>query len=248
MKNPIIFAALFLFFYSLTIEADDTTATVVPNVPPSISDAVSASAPDVSPSTIPASPASTALTLGGSIAPHQPTTISIPAIGSIVIAINKKYIHDPKVKKLYKLLGVTGSPRMLHFVDHQDVRLLNAQDNVFVIRQRSFMGILLFLRHAVEFTPDAVQQGLIDMIKNPNGTYYDLTKITRGLLRIHVSNSRPAGLVNVKVFYRNHWFYIADNDIASKKTFALLAQIYNLLASEEATPRPILTIPIGLPY
>ncbi len=197
---------------------------------------------------VPASPTSTALNLGGSIAPSQPNMITIPAIKSIVGVINKEYIHDPKIKKLYKLLGVTGSPRMLYMVDHQDIRLLSGQNNIFVVRQRSFMGILLFLRHAVEITPDAVQQGLIDMIKNPDGTYYDLTKITRGLLRIHVSNSRPDGLVNTKVFYRNHWFYIADNDIASKKTFALLAQIYNLLASGDTnTQRPVLTIPVGIP-
>lgn len=45
---------------------------------------------------------------------------------------------------------------------------------------------------------------------------------------------------------RNAWFYIADNDRESRKTFALLSLLLTLQAGEIPQTGPILTLPVGV--
>lgn len=168
----------------------------------------------------------------------------IPPVDSINLVVNEGYLNSPDVKKLYKLLGLSGSPRLIHLIDNHSLQPISKENNMIIFQQRTFLSTLYYLRNAVEFTPDAVKQGLIELSKYPDGKEYNLTDITKGLMRIHVSSRRPDCNVNVKVFYRNHWFYIADNDICTKKSFALIQQLYNLQAGNRATQSPILTIPV----
>jgi hypothetical protein len=49
--------------------------------------------------------------------------------------------------------------------------------------------------------------------------------------------------VAVKAFYRNHWFYISDTDLASKRIFGFMMLLVSLTESGEATGLPLVTIP-----
>ena len=49
----------------------------------------------------------------------------------------------------------------------------------------------------------------------------------------------------VSIRYRNHWFYIEDNDLNSKSTFSLLVQLYDLQSGDAKGSAPVLTLPIG---
>jgi len=53
------------------------------------------------------------------------------------------------------------------------------------------------------------------------------------------------GAAAVRVRYRDHWFYIPDEDLASKSTFSLLAQLFALQAGSGDGLRPVLTLPVG---
>jgi hypothetical protein len=50
----------------------------------------------------------------------------------------------------------------------------------------------------------------------------------------------------VAVPYRSHWFYIAENDLASKTTFNLLLGLYNIAIRAGGSQNiPVLTIGVG---
>ena len=64
-------------------------------------------------------------------------------------------------------------------------------------------------------------------------------------MTIHMADQRPTANVNLLVYYRKHWFYLADNDIDSKRTFKMIEDIFNLRAGEvPGQQSPVLTIPV----
>jgi len=171
--------------------------------------------------------------------------IPITPTPSVDIVINDKYRNHPKVKRLYALLGLKNSPRVIHMVD--DPSIASNIDNIIAFRQRTFLGILYYLRNAVQISPDMIKQGLIMIPKHPDGRFYNPTDVTKGILNIHMSKERPKCNVASSIYYRNHWFYIADNDIISKNTFMLIQLLFHLQAAVGAAPTqkaPVLTIPV----
>lgn len=168
--------------------------------------------------------------------------IEIPPVPSLDIVVNKKYKNSPKLKRLYQLLGLRHSPNVIHLVTNRNIA--NKKDAIIAIRPRSFLTALDYLSNAVQVAPDMIKKNLVVVPQYPNGKYYDLTDITKGVFLIHISPTRPTTEVSVEVFYRDHWFYIADTDYKSKRTFAMLQQIFNLQAGETPGQNiPILTIP-----
>ena len=63
-------------------------------------------------------------------------------------------------------------------------------------------------------------------------------------MRVHSSASRPKNAY-IAVPYRGAWFYIADNDLNSKSTYALMTLLFALQSGERKTTAPALTLPIG---
>lgn len=152
-----------------------------------------------------------------------------------------KNMQDPDTRRLFNLLGVSTRYNRLIFVqsDQQGI-----SDNVIKVQTRSFLGMLYYLSKSVE-TPLADRQaGLIGLTKNPDGTLFDWSEVTRGMLAVHYSKSFPKNAY-VAIYYRNYWFYVADNDQDSKKTFALLSQLFALLAKDVGqNNHPVLTLPV----
>jgi hypothetical protein len=169
--------------------------------------------------------------------------ITVPDTPSIDIVIHRKYLHSKKVAELYKLLGIKRTPHEIHLVDNGSITSL--RDAVIPFQSRNYLAILYYLRNAVHITPNAVQQGLVEDVRYPNGAHYPLTNITKNLLTVRVSRKKPTCNVSVSVYYRNHWFYIADNDLRSKRTFSLLQQLFNLQSGDKISQTPVLTIPVG---
>jgi len=65
------------------------------------------------------------------------------------------------------------------------------------------------------------------------------------LLIILSSKTRPVDCY-LSIKYRDHWFYIKDNDLNSKKTFMLLLELFNIQSGKRENRGPILTLPIGV--
>jgi hypothetical protein len=65
---------------------------------------------------------------------------------------------------------------------------------------------------------------------------------TSRLIRILSSKSKPAH-ASVAIFYRDHWFWIDDYDLKSKRVFAFMMMLFTLADTGEKENLPILTIP-----
>lgn len=173
--------------------------------------------------------------------------ISIPPVPSLDLIVSKKYQNSPKIKKLYALLSAPTLKRRIRFVSNRLLAEAHPEDNLILLKPRSFIDVLNYLSDAVEITPELLERGLVAAPKYPNGKFFNLSDVTKGILDIHMSNTEPTSNVNVAVFYRNHWYYIKDNDPESKRTFYLAQQLYHLQAGEISgnSSGPVLTLPVA---
>lgn len=118
------------------------------------------------------------------------------------------------------------------------------QPDTFNLIPRSFDSIMFFLSQSVQAPLPHVEQGLVPTRDDANGVTFDERKVSAGLFGIYSSEKEPES-ATVKVFYRDYWFFIKDNDIPAKSTFSLLNRIFALQSGANNGSAPILTIPIG---
>lgn len=112
------------------------------------------------------------------------------------------------------------------------------------IQTRSLNGILHYLSHAVEVPAAHRERGLVTTTRDSAGLPFDWGELAGGLFRVATGSESP-GAAAVKIRHRGQWFYVADNDLDSKSTFSLLAQLFALQAGSGEGLRPVLTIPVG---
>jgi len=142
-------------------------------------------------------------------------------------------LHLTPGEKRYELVAVTGG-----LVDPA-VRP-SAPGPVLRLNPRSPIQVLFFLANGVEVPCEHPAAAV---------TPPELAELTRGLMRVRscVGNRRPANAY-VAIPYRDHWFYIADDDTASKATLLLMLQMSRLDLKRDALvggSGPSLTLPVG---
>jgi hypothetical protein len=118
------------------------------------------------------------------------------------------------------------------------------QSNAFNLMPRSFDNIMFFLSQSVQVPEQHIELNLVPTRNDASGTLFDERSVSKGLFRVYSSVEEPE-TATVKVFYREHWFYIKDSDFAAKSTFSMLNQIFALQSGGSNGSAPILTIPIG---
>ncbi len=116
-----------------------------------------------------------------------------------------------------------------------------ANDREIAMLTRSALEILINLAAYIE-VPDAhVAEhrvgGNADPEQGPSGPL-------RPLLRVKSSRERPADTF-VAVPYRDHWYWIDDRDIPSKRMFSFIMFIFTLVEPGTREAPPVLTIPTG---
>jgi hypothetical protein len=62
------------------------------------------------------------------------------------------------------------------------------------------------------------------------------------MIAIHSSKRKPSD-VFVNVYYRDTWFWIDDGDLASKRAFAQLLQLFTMAETSTRENQPVVTIP-----
>ena len=122
--------------------------------------------------------------------------------------------------------------------------VLKAPSGKISISMRSLNGVFYLLSQGVEVPSEHEQQGLVTVTMTKDGQRFDWLDVTGDLLRIRWSKAKPDNAA-VRVEYRGHWFYIADNDLTSKSTFSLLNQVAALQAGGVPSNGPVLTLPLG---
>jgi len=109
---------------------------------------------------------------------------------------------------------------------------------------RSLFSALYYLGQAIDVPEADLAFGSAQRPPSGEAGYRDAMDALHGLFHVLSSDSEPEHAA-VKVFYRNSWFYIADNDADSKTTFALISMLHMLQSGETSKITPLITLPVN---
>jgi hypothetical protein len=109
---------------------------------------------------------------------------------------------------------------------------------------RSLFSAIYYLSRHVDPPEADIEAGIVSPAPDFNSERAGTTSALKRLFHIRSSESEPDGAA-VKVFYRDSWFYIADNDRDSKTTFALLSMLTTLQSGDTTGITPLITLPTG---
>jgi hypothetical protein len=112
-----------------------------------------------------------------------------------------------------------------------------ASDREIAVQTRSLAQILQEVGGQVEVPAEDVAQGRTWAGLSDPGAAEILH-----LMTIHSSQERSP-LAFISVPYRDHWFWIDDRDLASKRNFTLLMLLFSLADTGEKKGLPLITIP-----
>ena len=94
----------------------------------------------------------------------------------------------------------------------------------------------------VEVPAAHVRRGVAPMYKTPDGRPFNGQQLTKGLFRVCVQKHRPLRS-DTAVYYRGHWFYIAEDDVQSRVTLNYVKLVIDIRS--EAGQTSVLTLPVN---
>ena len=114
-----------------------------------------------------------------------------------------------------------------------------------VVNARSVLQILTFLSKGVCVPPEHVATRVAPTITGPDGCPFDWTRVTAGQFRVYHSKHRPKD-AEVAIQYKGYWFYIREDDAASKSVLTVVDLLFSLQLTDDAkSGGPVLTLPAG---
>jgi hypothetical protein len=134
----------------------------------------------------------------------------------------RRLLHlDPEATEFKVVFGATAA-------DNKEVAVLT----------RSITRLMATMASQIEVPPEHLAQhratpGWESVTAGENGIK---------MLEIHSSKSASPDAF-VSVHYRDHWFWIDDSDLRSKRVFAFMMLLFTLADSGEKEPLPLITIP-----
>ncbi len=146
---------------------------------------------------------------------------------------------DPAAVKVRELLDLDPNAPMYRLVPSY---VREGKDEIAVMG-RSILSVMFFLSQAVEVPATHASQGKVTVTMRSDGTPFDWSQVMGRVFRVQVSPTEPDNAY-VRVYYRDHWFYIADSDLNTKTTFSLLTYLFNLKAAGKGGQEPLLSYPI----
>ena len=143
----------------------------------------------------------------------------------------------PLVAEMRQLIGLTDGNRF-RITD----RVTNLKDDEISIQTRSVMAMMEFMARGVEVPPEHLEDGwVVDY-----GLQSSEGEAARKLIpfRMRSSKDRPENAF-AAVRFRDHWYYIDEADITSKRALGLIIVLFRLQAPTPSGAAPILTLPTG---
>jgi hypothetical protein len=108
-----------------------------------------------------------------------------------------------------------------------------------VVQSRSLLQIMQALAQQIE-VPKEDEPGATQPKMNPTPS----AQVVQRRFKVRVGSSRPArSYTSVK--YRGNWYWIEDNDLDSKRIFALMILLFSFGDSKPEEALPVLTIPVN---
>lgn len=177
---------------------------------------------------------------------------SVQASGNIGMRLQKengketvlfifREIEDEKIKRDIadnrKILGLNPDVNEFRVV----YGAIPVDDKEIAILSRSVLEVIIDLASSIDVpaahvTENRVNPTFIEM--SPQGTPI------APLLRIQSSQEKPSDAF-VSIPFRDHWFWIDDKDVPSKRMFSFLMFVFTLVEKEEKGAAPLITIPTG---
>lgn len=106
---------------------------------------------------------------------------------------------------------------------------------------RSMLQMMITLSTFIDVPEDHIQRGLTPPVENTSDTAEEELGT---LIRIESGSEKPKSpFVSVK--YLDHWFWISEEDFASKRTFTFLMLLFSMMENEDPEGLPLVTIPAG---
>ena len=160
--------------------------------------------------------------------PKQQTTL---------FAFRSKDLSEQTLADIRELRGV------LHLnVDTSEFKVVFGataiNDRELALQTRSLLHIMSTMAAQVEVPPEDIAQGRA----SPGFEALGETDQRLRLVRIHSSKSKPEDAY-VTVPYRDHWFWVDDRDLKSKRSFAFMMMLFTLAETGEKESLPLITIP-----
>ena len=133
--------------------------------------------------------------------------------------------------------------------DGQPLRLRQAfgapaDDKTLALATRSLFSTIYYLSRHVDAPEADIEAGIVSPAPDFDAERAGTSSALKRLFHIRSSENEP-DIASVKVFYRDSWFYIADNDQDSKTTFALLSMLITLQSGDTKGITPLITLPSG---
>jgi hypothetical protein len=170
-------------------------------------------------------------------------------------AVGMRVLQDPQKRETSLLTFQTQNvPREVLEQIHELRRLLRldpnvtevklvfggtaANDHEVAILTRSILHLMQTMASFVEVPPEDLAQTRA----TPGWDHaVDLSETNR-LVAIHSSKTKPPDAF-VQVHYRNHWFWIDDRDLKTKRVFASMMMLFTLADTSDRESLPLITIP-----
>lgn len=113
------------------------------------------------------------------------------------------------------------------------------------LETRSLLQALYFVSHGVDVPPDHRTRGIARTTADADGRAFDWGRVVHDIFRVRWARGEaPPADAHVAVFYQDHWFYVAANDLDTKATFSLLMEL-SRLELQGKSAAPVFSLPLG---
>lgn len=148
-------------------------------------------------------------------------------------------MQRPEMARLRELLKLAPDRDRFRIVTG-----VEAPDNGSIaITTRSLLSALSYVSQGIHAPEADIKAGKVRRTVRPDQTPFDWRELLGDVFEVKSSDDEPVD-ASVSIFYRGHYFYIADNDLETKSTFVLLTQLM-ALHSAPVTGGPALSFSFG---
>jgi hypothetical protein len=150
---------------------------------------------------------------------------------AIVMALRRKRVSREDAREVARLLGIDpGAPE--YRATYGAVARSNRE---IAIQTRSIFEIMVELSARVQPPREHLRKGYVSAVDTAGADVE---------FRVQSGTSKPSDAYTA-VRYLDHWFWIAQNDEASKVDFVFLMLLFSLVETREGQTAPIVTVPVS---
>ena len=154
-----------------------------------------------------------------------------------LLTFQSKDITDETLADVRELRGLLNlDPQATEF--QIAVGATASSDRELALQTRSMLHIMMTMAAQADVPPEDIAQGRASPGYDANDS------AAEGIRLIHIrsSKSKPEEPY-VAVQYRDHWFWVDDRDLKSKRAFAFMMMLFTLAETGEKENLPVITIP-----